>query len=289
MRRRLVLMGLLAFLGLGLTLAALAQRSGANGNGNGNGGDQKSSAAPAPKHDLSGIWGPARAPNAGIQPNGVSAMPDDGKPEHVPPYSALGLKTLQAHKPLYGQRAVFPSTLSNDPRSICDPLGFPRADFYQIRYEQFIQNDREIVLLYEFEKRWRSIWLDRELPKEVPDSRWYGYSVGKWADDTTLVVQTVGVIGEPRAWLDETGRPISDDAKVEERFHRVDHDNMEWTVTIDDPQMYTQPWVAMNKFPMKLQGANFDIWSKYQQEMICSPSDIKAYNDSIGGFEGETK
>ena len=76
-------------------------------------------------------------------------------------------------------------------------------------------------------------------------------------------------IGEPRAWLDETGRPISDDAKVEERFHRVDHDNMEWTVTIDDPQMYTKPWVAMNKFPMKLQSPNFDIWGKYQQEMIC--------------------
>ena len=216
-------------------------------------------------------------------------MPEDGKPEHVPPYSALGLKALQAHKPLFGPRAVFPSTLSNDPRSICDPLGFPRADFYQIRYEQIIQNDREIVLMYEFEKRWRSIWMDRELPKEIPDNRWYGYSVGKWADDTTLVVQTVGIIGEPRAWLDETGRPISEDAKVEERFHRVDHDNLEWTVTIDDPQMYTKPWVAMNKFPMKLQSPDFDIWGKYQQEMICSPSDIKAYNESIGGSEYESK
>jgi hypothetical protein len=42
-------------------------------------------------------------------------------------------------------------------------------------------------------------------------------------------------------------------------------------------------------FPMKLQSPNFDIWGTYQQEMICSPSDIKAYNDSIGGFEGATK
>jgi hypothetical protein len=282
MRFRLVVMGLLAFAAFGFTEAALSQQSGVPKG-------QKAVSAPAPRHDISGIWGPATAPGAGIQANGVQAMPEDGKPEHVPPYSALGLKTLQAHKPLYGPRAVFPSTLSNDPRSICDPLGFPRADFYQIRYEQFIQNDREIVLMYEFEKRWRSIWLDRELPKEVPDSRWYGYSVGKWADDTTLVVQTVGIIGEPRAWLDETGRPISEDAKVEERFHRVDHDNMEWTVTIDDPQMYTKSWVAMNKFPMKLQSPDFDIWGKYQQEMICSPSDIKAYNESIGGFESETK
>jgi hypothetical protein len=284
MRVRLVLIGLLAFVALGLTEAALSQQSGAGASK-----VQKAAAPPAPRHDLSGIWGPAAGPGTGIQANGVYSMPDDGKPEHVPPYSALGLKTLEAHKPLYGQRAVFPSTLSNDPRSICDPIGFPRADFYQIRYEQFIQNDREIVLMYEFEKRWRSIWLDRELPKEIPDNRWYGYSVGKWVDDTTLVVQTVGIIGEPRAWLDETGRPVSEDAKVEERFHRVDHDNMEWTVTIDDPQMYTKPWVAMNKFPMKLQPPDFDIWGKYQQEMICAPSDIKAYNDSIGGFESESK
>jgi hypothetical protein len=282
MRLRLVLIGLLAFAALGLTEAARSQQPAAAKA-------QKAASAAAPRHDISGIWGPATAPGAGIQANGVSSFPEDGKPEHVPPYSAMGLKALQAHKPLFGPRAVFPSTLSNDPRSICDPLGFPRADFYQIRYEQFIQNDHEIVLMYEFEKRWRSIWLDRELPKEVPDNRWYGYSVGKWADDTTLVVQTVGIIGEPRAWLDETGRPISEDAKVEERYHRVDHDNMEWTVTIDDPQMYTKPWVAMNKFPMKLQSADFDIWGKYQQEMICSPSDIKAYNDSIGGFESEKK
>jgi len=290
MRRPFVLMGLLAFLALGFTQVAQTQRNGGNRNATDN--DQKSSAAPAapaPKHDLSGIWGPTRGAGAGIQAGGVQNMPDDGKPEHTPPYSAMGLKTLQAHKPLYGQRAVFPSTLSNDPRSECDPLGFPRADFYQIRYEQFIQNDREVVILYEFEKRWRSIWLDRDLPKEIPDNRWYGYSVGKWADDNTLVVNTIGVKGEPDAWLDETGRPISDQAKIEERFVRVNRDNMEWNVTIDDPVMYTKPWQAMNKFPMTLQPPNFDIWGKYQQEMICAPADIKAYNESVGGFESESK
>jgi hypothetical protein len=282
MRFRLVVMGVLAVVAFGTNEAGLSQQSGAAKS-------KKAASAPAPRHDLSGIWAPATGPGAGIQAKGPYSMPDDGKPEHNPPYSALGLKALANHKTLEGQHAVFPSTLSNDPRSVCDPLGFPRADFYQIRYEQFIQNDREIVLLYEFEKRWRSIWLDRELPKEIPDNRWYGYSVGKWADDTTLVVQTVGVVGEPRAWLDETGRPISEDAKIEERFHRVDRDTLEWTVTIDDPQMYTKPWVAMDKFPMKLQSPDLDIWGKYQQEMICAPSDVKAYNDSIGGFESESR
>jgi hypothetical protein len=269
----------LACLGLG-QLGWSQQQSAAAGQAKDQAKDQKAS-TPAPRHDISGIWGPARAAGDGIQANGVWSYPDDGKPEHTPPYSALGLKTLEAHKPLFGKRAVL-SSLSNDPRSLCDPLGFPRSDFYQIRYEQFIQNDREVAMLYEYEKRWRSIWLDRELPKEIPEQRWYGYSVGKWADDTTLVVQTIGVFGEPKAWLDETGRPLSDDARIEEQFHRVDHDHLEWTVTIDDPKMYTKPWVAMNKFPMKLQSPDFDIWGKYQVEMICSPTDVKNYNDSIG-------
>jgi hypothetical protein len=277
MRYRFVLIGLLTFVDLGFTQAALSQQRGAGGN------EQKTPSAPAPRHDLSGIWAPARGPGAGIQPNGVAS----GGPLYSQPYTPLGLKTMEAHKPLYGQRAVFPSTLSDDPRAECNPLGFPRADFYQIRYEQFMQNDREIVLLYEYEKRWRSIWLDRELPKEVPEPRWYGYSVGKWVDDTTLEVHTVGVFGEPKAWLDETGRPISDDAKVEEQFHRVDHDTMEWTVTIDDPKMYSKPWVAMDKFQMKLQSSDLDIWGKYQVEMICSPTEVKEYNDSIGYGETE--
>ena len=52
--------------------------------------------------------------------------------------------------------------------------------------------------------------------------------------------------------MDLAGRLVSDALNVEERFHRVDHDHLELTVTIDDPKMYTKPWVAMNKFPMKV-------------------------------------
>ena len=134
------------------------------------------------------------------------------------------------------------------------------------------------MILYQFEKRWRTIWTDgRELPKEIPEPKWYGYSVGKWVDDATLVVQTLGTMGDERAWLDETGRPVSDAMHVEERFHRVDHDNLELTVTIDDPKMYTRSWVAMNKFPMKLQSPDYDV-----VEMMCIPSEIERYNKEYG-------
>jgi len=249
-------------------------------------GGQK--AGPAPKHDISGIWEPARAPGDGIQANGPHEMPYDGKPEHDPPYTPFGLQTLKTHKALFGYAAVL-EALSNDPRDKCDPLGFPRADFYQIRHTQIMQDALRVVILYEFEKRWRNIWTDgRELPKEIPEPRYYGYSVGKWVDDTTLEIETIGTMGNEKVWLDETGRPASDAMHVIEQFHRVDHDRLEMTVTVDDPKMYTKPWVAVNKFPMKLQAPDFDV-----VEMMCIPSEIAAYDKEYGdpasGVEGKGK
>jgi len=243
---------------------------------------------PAPRHDISGVWEPARSPGDGIQAGGPRDMPYDGKPEHIPPYTDLGWKMQHSHKALEGEEKVLES-LSNDPRNKCDPLGFPRADFYQIRHTQIMQDEHKVAILYEFDKRWRVIWTDgRELPKEVPQPRYYGYSVGKWVDDSTLVVNTIGTVGDEKIWLDETGRPASDAMRVEERFHRADNNLLELTVTIDDPKMYTKPWVALNKFPMRLEAPDYDV-----VEMMCIPSEqeqyYKDYGDQASGVESKTK
>jgi hypothetical protein len=226
---------------------------------------------PAPARNIDGMWEPADGPGAGIQANGPSSMPSDGKSE--PPYTAAGKAAYDSHKALYGYRAVLPS-LSNDPRDKCDPLGFPRANFYQLRHTQFIQRPNQVVIMYQFDKRYRVIWTDgRDFPKELPDFRWYGYSVGRWADPATFVVNTIGLIGRERVWLDETGRPMSEEMTVEERFHRVNSHRMEITVTVTDPKFYSRPWVPMDKFPMKLQANDYDII-----EMLCVPSDMESYH-----------
>lgn len=254
--------------------------------------DQKSTAAPAPPHDISGTWTPANGPNDGIQPYGAKAMPNDGKPEHQLPYTPYGLETYKSHKPLIGADEVAPSDY-NDPRDKCEPIGFPRADLYYLRELQILQNEYKVAVLYQYAATWRVIWTDgRALPKladggvmvgkEVRESRYYGYSVGKWVDDTTLVVQTVGMMPEDRVWLDLSGRPISDAARVEERFHRVNHDRLELTVTIDDPKMYTKPWIAMNKFPMRLEDPRSDV-----MEVYCSPMEMERYNKLFGNPTSE--
>ena len=229
---------------------------------------------PAPARNIDGMWEPADGPGAGIQANGPSSMPSDGKSE--PPFTAEGKRVYDSHHALYGYRAVLPS-LSNDPRDKCDPLGFPRSNFYQLRHTQFIQRPNQVVILYQFEKRYRVIWTDgRDFPKELPDFRWYGYSVGRWADPATFVVNTIGLIGRERVWLDETGRPMSEEMTVEERFHRVNSHRMEITVTVTDPKFYSRPWVPMDKFPMKLQANDYDII-----EMLCVPTDMESYKEDF--------
>jgi len=270
-------MGLILGLVAVLNLSSLASGQTARPPQSGAVKDQKAGPAPAPIHDISGTWEPANGPGDGIQATGVKAMPNDGKPEHQLPYTSLGLATFQSHKALEGVDAVLPA-FHNDPRDKCEPIGFPRADFYNLRQTQILQNEYKVAILYEYAQTWRVIWTDgRDVPKEIPEPRYYGYSAGKWVDNTTLVVQTVGTMGDDKTWMDPAGRPVSDALHVEERFHRLDHDHLELTATIDDPKMYTKPWVAMNKFPMKLQDPHTDV-----MEMYCSPAELEKYNRLIG-------
>ena len=60
--------------------------------------------------------------------------------------------------------------------------------------------------------------------------------------------------------------------KVEERYHRVNANTMELTVTIDDPKAYTKPWVARNKLPLRLMPPDTDL-----MEMIPSATEAAEY------------
>ena len=225
--------------------------------------------APAPPRDISGIWQPVRAIE-GIQPSGALNMPADGKPEHELPYTPAGLEAFKRHRPSNGPTEVAAAD-ENDPAHVCDPQGFPRENLFELRATQFIQTQFQVVMLYTYDRVYRVVWTDgRQLSKD-PDPRWFGYSVGRWKDDNTFVVETNGT--DERTWMDNAGRPHSEDLRVEEQFHRVDHDNMELTMIIDDPKFYTKPWVALDKLQLKLMPPNTDL-----VEMMCSPTEIAEYN-----------
>ena len=50
-----------------------------------------------------------------------------------------------------------------------------------------------------------------------------------------------------KTWLDQTGKPTSDDLHVTERFRRRDLGHMDIQMTIDDPKVYTKPWTVMGQ------------------------------------------
>lgn len=221
-------------------------------------------AAPAPRHDLSGIWGPEDTME-GISPRGVKS--------HAP-FTDFGANIANnVYKPGDGPRKV-PIGLVNDPLDSCDPAGFPRDLLFELRPFQVAQTSNQVLMLYQYQQVWRVIWKDgRELPKD-PDPRWYGYSVGKWTDDYTFVVETVGT--DERTWLDNAGDPHSSDMHVEERYHRLNHDTLELTVKIDDPKVYTEPWLARDKMRLTLLPANTEI-----MEMICAPTEAEEYKKTM--------
>jgi hypothetical protein len=170
---------------------------------------------------------------------------------------------------------------SDDPVIAGDPQGIPREDLFELRTTQIFQTPVAIYMLYQFGRVWRVIWTDgREAPKDA-EPRWFGYSVGKWVDDNTLVVETTGL--DERTWIDHAGRPHSDALRVEERFHRVDRDHLELSVTIDDPKMYTKPWAALNKLVFNLEPQTFDV-----REMFWSPTEFQGYNKLLGETAGES-
>ncbi len=245
--------------------------------------------APAPRRDISGVWDAAEA-DGGRQPSGALEHPallkprgqgiEGGQPDETGimrplHYTPEGLEALKANKPSGPSVRQVPAALANDPGDQCDPLGFPRTELYELRTIELVQTANQVIFLNQFYGNYRVIWIDgRELPKD-PEPRWNGYSVGKWVDDYTFVVETVGL--NPRSWIDHAGRPHSEDLRVEERFHRVDHDNMELTVIINDPKMYTESWQGLSKFPLHLQPAGFDM-----SELLCSPIDMAEYNKQVG-------
>ena len=47
-----------------------------------------------------------------------------------------------------------------------------------------------------------------------------------------------------KGWLDNGGKPATDQLKVIERFVRKDFGNMDIQITIDDPKAYTKPWTV---------------------------------------------
>ena len=190
------------------------------------------------------------------------------------PFNKAGQLQFDNNVPGKGPRQTMPA-LGNDPLGDANPPGLYRTLVYGRPWE-FIQFDNRVVQIFEWGKHWRTIWTD---DREVPDviiagPYWYGYSVGEWENDT-LVVKTVGLDG--RAWVDEWGNQVSDFALIEEHWRRVG-DTLEMTITVNDPDLYREPWTSDTKV-FNLQSP--DTLNGELMEQIFAPIDEMEFNRRI--------
>jgi len=195
--------------------------------------------APAPrtadgKPDFTGIWQLQPTPGPFGQVDYVPA----------PEFLNLGAK-LKGGLPYQPWAAALVKERTaqlgkDDPVGYCKPGGAVRILTYP-PYRKFLQMPDLFVILSERDVTYRQIFTDgRPLPND-PDPTFNGYSVGRWEGDA-LVVQTNGL--REGTWLDRNGSPISDVAKMTERFRRVNYGRLEIDLTIDDAKAYTRPWTV---------------------------------------------
>ena len=198
---------------------------------------------PDGKPDLSGIWMRFRGEGGGAGGTPIAAPPGTppvatffnigaGFPDGLPfqPWAAELRKTRDA------------ANSKDNPDAHCLPMGHMQFHLHP-QPPRMIQTPGHITIIYEANYGLRYIYTDgRPLPPNGgPQPFWYGYSVGKW-DGDTLVVETNNLRDD--GWLDVRGSPLTDQAKITERFRRVNFGKLEIDITIDDPKAYTKPFTV---------------------------------------------
>src|SRR5579863_7931264 len=214
--------------------------------------------APAPIHDLSGVWNmhstPAQRKYTGST---YTAAPPDMTP--------WGQEKYMANKPSNGPRTHSLKETDDPVLRLFLPPGTPRIYLQPFPF-QIVQTPKEIFMFFEYDHTIRQIFMDGRAHPEDVTPTYMGHSIGKWEGDA-LVVDTVGF--NEKTWLDRDGHPHSDQLHVTERFHRVDRDNMQMDLTMEDPKALAKPWKSTLYFQLR---PNWDI-----MELACT--DNGAFED----------
>ena len=214
--------------------------------------------APAPEHDLTGVWNMRATP---AQRKYLGSTYTAESPEMTP----WGKSKYDTAKPSNGPRSNALKVTDDPVLRTCLPPGTPRI-YLQPFPLQFVQTPKEVIILYEYDHTVRHIFMDgRPHPADITPT-YMGHSIGKW-DGNTLVVDTTGF--NDKTWLDRDGHQHSGELHVVERFHRADRDNMQIDVSMEDPKALVKPWVTQLNFQLK---TDWDI-----MELACT--DNAAFED----------
>ena len=115
---------------------------------------------------------------------------------------------------------------------------------------QFVQTDAYVMILVEMNHDARIIPIydsaaeARANPRPAEWQPWFGDSRG-WYENGWLVVETININPKQMA---ESSVPISSEGKITERFMRYSDTEIVYQFTVEDSNLYTQPWTAELSF-----------------------------------------
>jgi hypothetical protein len=255
-------------------------------------GSPAAAIAPAPrtpdgKPDLSGVYQPstrrgrewdAEAPGEqpGIAAPRRAADVRPGAREPIP-FTDEARKQAQA---FLNRRSI------DDPAARCLPQPSPRTMPVGLFPVQFVQGAHDVVILSEYMDTARAIPIDGRGHPDDMDPSWKGDSVGHWEGDT-LVVDVTGF--KAGGWLG-SGVQHSDKLHLTERYTRVDRDQLNYEVRIEDPVVFTKPW-TMRATLMLREGAHLREYAcvennldpgRYEKLLQTNPTSFLRKPDAAG-------
>jgi hypothetical protein len=164
-------------------------------------------------------------------------------------------------------------TLDGEPR--CQLAGTPRAALAPPYPHMIIQDDNQVVILYEYVHEPHIVPLN-DSPRKGTRT-WMGESRGHWEGDT-LVINTEGFNGRSYMAYNEI---ISENAKVEERFTMTGPNTYDYVATVTDPVIFTEPFVIKYKV-----GRQRDADQLLSYDCLEGEDDLHHYSPDVGGMGG---
>ena len=206
------------------------------------------------KVNFSGVWQVLNTANDSLeaQPGRAAQVLREGPAVPVPVKELVALGATGAIPPSIGvvEGDVIPyrddalaqreenraNWITADPEVRCYLPGIPRANYMPHPFK-IAHNDDSLFFNYAYAGAVRNVALAD--PGPAPLDSWMGQSWARWEGDT-LVIETTGF--NDRTWFDRSGNYHSDKLKVIERFTRTSDHTMDYSATMEDPNVFTQPW-----------------------------------------------
>jgi hypothetical protein len=161
-------------------------------------------------------------------------------PEGRVPAMLPEVAKMVADRRAYQQAHQWDSAQNRPLAERCITWGFEGPPMMPVGYNstlEIVQGQGYVGIVQEMIHDTRIIPTDGRPHGPAEIKRWMGDSVGHWEGDT-LVVETVNY--NPLVVIQ--GAPVSDAAKVTERFTRIDADTVTYQFTVDDPKTWAKPF-----------------------------------------------